>query len=773
MLVMAGIERNPGPRNEGNCKGHGLRAKVEQNLAEKINSPYVPNHIRDKKVFKVSVGPKIQELSFKDIEATFVKGKEWANMLTNIWTVPTAIIKKRLKSHETLLDIEKEICKEFENKKEIEKGKLKPKENKQMEENEKNNKILETQIEARAEKELEKNKEFKKKIDFYKNRLGDEAEDRVLEGISAAMAGIPSLVINGIKFFAEFPGALREAGIELESYAANHQREIDILLLFPKDDVLCVRFLEVKRQVKMPYDTAHKPLKKELTNKMMEQMKKNAMEFLRLFPDFSPSRLDIKVLGALPYTSGEEAFCSECLEKTLVQEDFNVSDSGERIRSKLGLPETPSQVQRSPSSDSIEMYKQAAARLLGLHSLVHKNIRDFGSGHRATEEKLNEVVEVVDNDVAILLSEEQRDVLMKPITSTFIWGPFGSGKTVVALWLVQKFIEKIKNANETAVIIVSAFEPNCSKLVDQFRDLFSQTDGSIPTNVTDIMSLKDEFGVNTFRADPVDVLNQLLVKISAKYPDGEILLMMDEVDSWSRGTYPKSFNWTDITIPDPRLTLLTCHQPDGDPSGDSGQEILPPPETEMRAVRLKRQYRSTDAINALLRYLSDNLLDYDFSDFKLLDCPAVSGHDIPGLVPEWYSIAGTGDLNGDDYPDRDDLKAVMDELGEELSDIHSNLDQVNIIYDHVGADVSTVPEDAPQFPHKIAESFLGCESLTVIYIGRANGGGYMRALEGLSRAGVSLYIVVFGQGYLQKILDKAPDHIVIKRVTPSCKETGS
>ena len=174
---MAGVERNPGPRNEGNCKGHDLRAKVEKNLAEKINSPYVPNHVRDKKVFKVSVGPEIQTLSFKDIEATFVKGKEWANMRTNIWTVPTAIIKKRLKSHETLLDIEKEICKEFENKKEIEKSKLNRQEKIRFE-NEETKKMMEATIKYINNEKQRHSKT--KNLDFKKVKCRTYLKDKRL-----------------------------------------------------------------------------------------------------------------------------------------------------------------------------------------------------------------------------------------------------------------------------------------------------------------------------------------------------------------------------------------------------------------------------------------------------------------------------------------------------------------------------------------------------------------------------------------------------------------
>ena len=69
----------------------------------------------------------------------------------------------------------------------------------------------------------------------------------------------------------------------------------------------------------MPYDTSHKPLSQDLVRKMMKQMEKDVLEFLKLFPDFSPSRLDIKVLGAIPYTLGEDVFCTGCLKKTFVQ----------------------------------------------------------------------------------------------------------------------------------------------------------------------------------------------------------------------------------------------------------------------------------------------------------------------------------------------------------------------------------------------------------------------------------------------------------------------
>ena len=193
---------------------------------------------------------------------------------------------------------------------------------------EKNLSKFEEHIKSIAAKETEKNT----KAALYQVRLGDDAELEVMNSLRIALDGIPSLILRGVKTFQDFPKTLSEAGIYLSERA-----EQDIVVLVPKGNVLCVRFIEVKCQTLMPWDnkrislekengkailvikssTQKRSLHKELIPKMYKQLQKNITAFYELFPDFHPDEVDLQVLGAVPFTTASDLFCSDCAEMTI------------------------------------------------------------------------------------------------------------------------------------------------------------------------------------------------------------------------------------------------------------------------------------------------------------------------------------------------------------------------------------------------------------------------------------------------------------------------
>ena len=353
LLFAAGIEINPGPGplNEENfkdpgtpkahassmkeakdCKGHHDRVHLSAELKRRSEQPYVPREVTNKKVFTISCGPKEELWSLNDFEEEFEESREWEKMLQDVWTVPTMALKDllpnkdhpegRLTPSETTKDMEDYLDQEFKNQCEVALRKMPEKERRKRE---KNLSKFEEHIKSVAAKETEKNP----KAPLYTQRLGDDAELEVMNSLRIALDGIPSLILRGVKTFHDFPKTLSEAGINISVKA-----EQDIVVLVPKGNVLCVRFIEVKNQTLMPWDNKRisledkevlivncplqrKSFHKDLIPKMYEQLQKNITAFYQLFPDFHPGEVDLQVLGAVPFTNASDLFCPECAEMTI------------------------------------------------------------------------------------------------------------------------------------------------------------------------------------------------------------------------------------------------------------------------------------------------------------------------------------------------------------------------------------------------------------------------------------------------------------------------
>ena len=289
-------------------------------------------------MFLISRGPKEEMWSLEDFEEEFEKSREWEKMQQDVWVVPTMAFKDllpnkdhpegRLTPSETTNDMENYLTKEFKSQCNLTLEEMPEKERRKRE---KNQVKFEEHIKSVTAKETRKNP----KAPLYEQRLGDDAEIEVMNSLRIALVGIPSLVLRGVKTFHDFPKTLEKAGIKMSEKA-----EQDIVVLVPRGDVLCVRFIEVKCQTVMPWDNLKVQLEEgklsfvdcssqrrrfhdDLIQKMYAQLKKNITVFYELFPDFHPKDIDLQVLGAVPFTNSSDLFCSECTGITLTAGKIN------------------------------------------------------------------------------------------------------------------------------------------------------------------------------------------------------------------------------------------------------------------------------------------------------------------------------------------------------------------------------------------------------------------------------------------------------------------
>ena len=252
LLILGGIEINPGPDIK-ECKGHQNRTTIDSELEKRRNLFYVPNHVRDKKVFEVSLGPTNELWSLSDFEKKFETGLEWKRMKEDVWVVPTMNLvsllpnkdnpEGRLSPCQTTEDMKSYLLEEFE-KHYVKVREMIPEREIKRTPPEK--------LKVKIRKEAIKLTDKDPVSPLYKERLGDEAEISVMNKLSGSLRGIPSLILRGLKTFHDFPNTLEKAGIDISEKAEN-----DIIVLIPVGDNLHVRYIEVKRQVTMPWEESN------------------------------------------------------------------------------------------------------------------------------------------------------------------------------------------------------------------------------------------------------------------------------------------------------------------------------------------------------------------------------------------------------------------------------------------------------------------------------------------------------------------------------------
>ena len=258
-------------------------------------------------MFHVNCGPKEETWSLKDFEAKFTLGRAWGKMQENVWTVPTMNLpdllpnadnpEGRVAPDETVLDLEQYLLTQFEKHCNQISEEMPDREKRRRE---KNPTKLAEYINSQAVKQMKEDP----KLALYEQKQGDIAEMVVIDALQNALSGIPSLIVRGINTFQDFPKSLSEAGIKFSD-----RSEHDVIVLVPREDILHVRYIEVKRQILMPWDTRGKRIHDDLIKSMNKQLTKDITAFYEFFPDFPQHQVNLKVLGAMPFTNAPD-LCS-------------------------------------------------------------------------------------------------------------------------------------------------------------------------------------------------------------------------------------------------------------------------------------------------------------------------------------------------------------------------------------------------------------------------------------------------------------------------------
>ena len=307
-----------------------------------------------------------------------------------------------------------------------------------------------------------------------------------------------------------------------------------------------------------------------------------------------------------------------------------------------------------PTTPGMELFKQAAARLVSSFSLIPKSYTTFEGGIREASKRLSYVKECMrseiqgqsDDEQGILLNNEQAESCHGEVASTFIIGSFGSGKTEITFQIIRNFCKnKIENYSCNGLVIVGLFSDRgyCNKIMEDYHKMITDflkiphLGNEAYYGLSAIVGVKDwlleRFAI-TQEATLVLIINTLMKRISQVHKDTDILLVLDEV---SQPFEDDGVNWRRLEIPD-RMKLVLNLKPTVKYS--KSYCCIPPLRETMKLIVLKRQYRSSKIINEFIKDLSNifgNLGQYTTLMPGLLR--SIDGHEIPGAVTQWYRLS--------------------------------------------------------------------------------------------------------------------------------------
>ena len=203
-----------------------------------------------------------------------------------------------------------------------------------------------------------------------------------------------------------------------------YQMEADLVLLYPQDDKVNVRLIEVKR-------IQSEGLKEKTVSLVFEQLEKDADFILSMLRDIPKSKINLKTFAAFPETNiDENEFCRECQQFVLSKDDFTADCNHLQIKLAINnndLKET----------DINEVFSTACARMIGKET-DEFSIKEMNNYVLGFEEKVGSLI-LLDKDQKSFLDKIDENANMKNFA---LKGPSGSGKTIIAMKCCNKLIDK-------------------------------------------------------------------------------------------------------------------------------------------------------------------------------------------------------------------------------------------------------------------------------------------------------------------------------------------
>ena len=211
--------------------------------------------------------------------------------------------------------------------------------------------------------------------------------------IADAFPGVPGLLLRslGSTQVANEPKmknytAFSTLGFQLPDI---DQQESDLTLILLFGNKIFVRFIEVKRLGRKPWDN-HSDLHEKPVNKALEQLEKGLKFLMGMMCDIKTENLDIKMLTCFPETNCRDMFCSELLQYVIDKDDLvTMVNLPSSVMKKLQIPTTLCE----STKEGLSLLLKISSRLIGRSSLLHCGYRELSDPMNHKQRRLSHTIE--------------------------------------------------------------------------------------------------------------------------------------------------------------------------------------------------------------------------------------------------------------------------------------------------------------------------------------------------------------------------------------------
>ena len=182
------------------------------------------------------------------------------------------------------------------------------------------------------------------------------------------------------------------------------------------------------------------------------------------------------------------------------------------------------------------------------------------------------------------------------MTSLFVWGSAGTGKTLMLMEALKIKLSKLLSQGRKVRVLATAFydEP---ELVKKFSDKYLVNMKNI--EVMDLSELCDELNIEYGRFNPLDTVNRVIRSLSDSSDDTVTLLLIDEVRPCS-DDQPDP-DWRDLEVRDDVILLLGLSP---NAYNASSTEVLPPENNSVLTRHLVHKHRNCPQIRNVIKTIN-------------------------------------------------------------------------------------------------------------------------------------------------------------------------
>ena len=348
------------------------------------------------------------------------------------------------------------------------------------------------------------------------------------------------------------------------------------------------------------------------------------------------------------------------------------------------------------------------------------------------------------------LSSEQTSVIqktiqmmtLKMIPKMIICGMYGTGKTVVIEFIVQRVLETISNP----YIYLVAWEES-RLLMERFRQRFP---GSSRVKIMSGDEVCKKFGVFQEQYKHEEqrdvVINTICRKLEEECPpDHQPFLLIDELPPNTKGSEAFSGDWRGLRPGKVGLVLSLMPKADQTTASKYSIDIKSPP--GMPVVTLTRVYRYTHSILNFFRFLMEDSTGDLHSPLCIPENGFSYGHEVSGQLPEVMLLPRTVCLNASSAEDllesnKTALFKILETFGEKSVTV---LVDTCVVEEEIRSCVGWLQKEVvggryPGIQVSTPESFRGLESGILVWIAdRAPTWEYFDSLSRVTAHLVILY----------------------------------